>query len=356
MIKLLHGADFHLDSAFSALLPEQAAQRRQEQRRALEQLEQIGRSCDIILLSGDLFDSARIYRDTLEALKQCFRSLSAHIFISPGNHDYIAPCSPYLTEDWGENVHIFTSPEIRKIRLPELNCHVYGAAFTAAEMPELLGDFRVEDPDVMNLMVLHGDLQPHSPYNPLSPAKIAASGLDYLALGHIHSPGTQQFGSTLCAYPGCLMGRGFDECGQKGVYAVALEKGNCRTRFIPLDVRRYEIRSVEVGEDPIAAIRAALPEDTSRDCYRILLTGESEPLELRDLEAQLRDDFYSLSLLDRTMPKKELWAAAAEDTLRGHFLRRLKAEYDRSDAEQQDKLVRAAKLVTALMDGREVAL
>ena len=33
MVKLLHAADLHLDSAFSALPPEKAAQRRAEQRR-----------------------------------------------------------------------------------------------------------------------------------------------------------------------------------------------------------------------------------------------------------------------------------------------------------------------------------
>ena len=32
MIKLIHGADFHLDSPFSGLAPDQAAQRRREQR------------------------------------------------------------------------------------------------------------------------------------------------------------------------------------------------------------------------------------------------------------------------------------------------------------------------------------
>ena len=32
MLKIIHGADFHLDAPFAALSPEQAAQRRAEQR------------------------------------------------------------------------------------------------------------------------------------------------------------------------------------------------------------------------------------------------------------------------------------------------------------------------------------
>ena len=94
MVKILHGADFHLDSAFSALSAEQAAQRRQEQRSALEQLTALCEGCDLVLLAGDLFDSAHIYRDTLDALKRFFAAVKAEIFIAPGNHDFVSGGSP----------------------------------------------------------------------------------------------------------------------------------------------------------------------------------------------------------------------------------------------------------------------
>ena len=35
MLKIIHGADFHLDSPFSGLTPERAARRREEQRELL---------------------------------------------------------------------------------------------------------------------------------------------------------------------------------------------------------------------------------------------------------------------------------------------------------------------------------
>lgn len=356
MIRFLHAADFHLDSAFSALSAEQSAQRRREQRTALETLAALCRDCDLVLLSGDLFDSARVYRDTLDALKRFFAAVPAEIFIAPGNHDFLASGSPYLTEDWGENVHIFTTPEITRVPLPKLGCDVYGAAFTAPEMPALLRGFRVEDPETPSLMVLHGDLAPNSPYAPLLPDEIAASGLDYLALGHVHASEIRKLGGTTCAYPGCLMGRGFDECGAKGVLRGTLERGNCAVEFVPLRTRTYEILSVDAGDDAFAAIRAALPADHEADCYRILLTGESDGVDVAALEAALSPEFFSLSVRDRTVPRKTLWADAEEDTLRGQFLRILKAEYDGADEAQRQKLARAARLVTALMDGREVAL
>ena len=59
MLKLIHGADFHLDSPFSGLTPEQAARRREEQRDLLDRLDRLAREreADLVLLSGDLLES-----------------------------------------------------------------------------------------------------------------------------------------------------------------------------------------------------------------------------------------------------------------------------------------------------------
>ena len=323
---------------------------------ALGRLKEACADCDILLLAGDLFDSAHIYRDTLDALKELFSSLQAHIFIAPGNHDYVTPGSSYLTENWGENVHIFTSPTIEKVHLADLDCDVYGAAFTAMEMPALLQDFKVEDPRRINLMVLHGELQAVSAYNPIQRESVLHSGLDYLALGHVHTMSEEKIGNTTCVFPGCMMARGFDECGSKGAVKVRLDKTRCLTEFLPLAPWKYEILELQTEGDPLPAIMAALPANTENDCWRIILKGESEGFDLVALEEALKPRFFSLSLRDRTVPKTQLWSAAGEDTLRGHFLRELKEEYDCAGEETQQKVTMAARLVLALMDGREVVL
>ena len=181
----------------------------------LERLTALSEGCAAVLLAGDLFDSARVYRDTLEALRNALAACRCPVFIAPGNHDALLPGSPYLENGWPENVHIFRTAEPERISLPELD--IYGAGFLRAEMPAMLDGFRAADPSRLNILVLHGDAEnPASPYNPVSPAELAASGLDYAALGHIHRRGERRDGGTLCAWPGCLMGRGFDECGEKG--------------------------------------------------------------------------------------------------------------------------------------------
>ncbi len=70
MIRILHAADLHLDSPFDALSEEKAALRRREQRSLLRSLAEIRaeKRADIVLLSGDLFDSDSSWAETEELL------------------------------------------------------------------------------------------------------------------------------------------------------------------------------------------------------------------------------------------------------------------------------------------------
>lgn len=356
MIKLLHAADLHLDSPFAALAPEKAAARRAEQRALLERLVQEcnERGCDLLLLAGDLFDGAHVYRDTVEALRSALAGCTAQVLIAPGNHDWLSTGSPYLTESWPENVHIFQSQTIESVRMERLGCRVYGAGFRQEHCPALLDGFSAPDDGVYNLMVLHGDATGGEDYNPVSRAQIEGSGLDYLALGHIHRRGSVQAGKTLCAWPGCAMGRGFDECGEKGALMVTLDGGGCQTEFVPLGARRYEILRVPVEGEPLSAVLSALPEDSSRDVYRILLTGEHEPIDCAALYDALLPRFDTLELVDRTLPPLRLWEAAGEDSLKGQFLSRLKARYDAADEAERSTVLLAARYALSIFEEREV--
>ena len=149
------------------------------------------------------------------------------------------------------------------------------------------------------------------------------------------------------------MGRGFDETGEKGYILGELDRDGCRTRFVPLPGRRYEILHVQAGDDAAASVAAALPPDTERDIYRIYLEGEAEPVDTGALERQFRTRFFGLTVRDRTVPKADLWAAAGEDTLRGLFLRELKRRYDQAEEEDRQKIALAARYGLAAMEGRE---
>ena len=327
MLKLIHASDFHLDSPFSGLRPEQAALRRGEQRELLARLADLAREkrADLVLLSGDLLDSERVFRETVQALAGALAAIPCPVFIAPGNHDFYSPASPYASLDWPSHVHLFTSGEMEAVPLPELNCTVYGRAFTAPHQDKspLEGFFAAGEG--IRLGCLHGDVAPQSRYGPITQEEIAASGLHYLALGHIHQgSGLQRAGDVYWAYPGCPEGRGFDELGEKGVLYLEVDETAAAAQFIPLCRRRYESLTVDItGRSPLEAVRSALPAETGADIYRILFTGEGQAPDLAALEAELAPRFYGLTLRDRTRLPQDLWRRREEDTLTGLVLREM---------------------------------
>ena len=360
MLKIVHAADLHLDSPFAGLSPEQAALRREEQRALLDRLADLanGEGADLVLLAGDLLDGDRVYRDTAEALARALGRIRARVFIAPGNHDPYNAASPYALPIWPDNVHIFTSPQPQDIFLPDLGCTVYGAAFTSPQSsPSPLEGFSARA-DHINLMVLHGNVAGRD-YAPIAPADIAASGLDYLALGHIHQgSGLQQAGPTFWAYPGCPEGRGFDETGNKGALVLEVEKGSVRAHFHSLCLRRYEILEVSLtgSSSPAEAVLAALPAHTDRDIYRIRLTGEfaMDADTLTRMEQALAPHFHALDLLDHTRMPRDLWARAGEDSLTGLFLRTM-APLCQEQPEDQTLQLATRFGLAALENGEDIA-
>ncbi|MPM53716.1 3',5'-cyclic adenosine monophosphate phosphodiesterase CpdA [bioreactor metagenome] len=328
MIKLIHAADFHLDTPFRALPPDKAAERRSEQRELLSRFVGLAaeEKCDLVLLSGDLFDGERVYYETAQALARVLGQLGVPVFIAPGNHDPYAARSPYLAFRWPDNVHIFTSPIMESVALPRLSAVVHGCAFTSKTRDDdPLSGFSVPGDGNIHLLCVHGDVgNKTGRYAPIDPAGIAATRAHYAAFGHIHmASGLQRAGTVPWAYPGCPEGRGFDETGEKGVLCGTVSRESAALRFVPLCKRRYEIKTVDVGGNPEEALKAALPTAPVDDICRILLTGESGPegLNLAPLEAIAFPLFYTVTLRDETRVRRDLWDRAEEDTLTGLFLR-----------------------------------
>ena len=270
MFKFIHAADFHLDSAFGALTARQAVARRRESREVAARLANYVNShgIDLVLLAGDLFDSGSAFRETGEQLAEALGRMGAQVCIAPGNHDWYGPGSPWQTVNWPENVHIFAENRLTALELPQWNAVVHGAAFTGPEQAAgFLAGFTAPADGKVHLGLLHGELDPaEGRYDPIRREEVAASGLAYLALGHIHKrmePLT--IGETLCAWPGCIEGRGFDELGEKGFYeGTVSDDGRVSLTFVPFARRRYEILEVDVtGKSPRDAVEAALPPSTA---------------------------------------------------------------------------------------------
>ena len=360
-MRILHAADLHLDSAFAGLAEEKAALLRQESRDILRRMVDWANdhAVDVMLLSGDLFDSDRMYSQTARPLAQALARFRGRIFLSPGNHDFYAPGSGYDAVDWPENVHIFTSRRPQTVLLRSLNASVTGAAFTSAEEWEPFDGASFSGGDApIRLGVLHGEVtRGESKYRAIPPAEIEKTNLTYLALGHVHRcAGVQRAGNTAYAYPGCLPGRGFDETGDKGFLYGEITPEKVELEFIPFAPRRYQSVTADITDrDPADAVRQALDPDCGQDICRVLLTGSRrENFSLSVLTSELSGLCAALELTDETYPEEDVWARCGEDSLRGLFLQNLRARYDGADEDEKRQLLQAARFGLAALDNRDL--
>ena len=360
-MRILHAADLHLDSAFAGLAEEKAALLRQESRDILRRMVDWANdhAVDVMLLSGDLFDSDRMYSQTARTLAQALARFRGRIFLSPGNHDFYAPGSGYDAVDWPENVHIFTSRRPQTVLLRSLNASVTGAAFTSAEEWEPFDGASFSGGDApIRLGVLHGEVtRGESKYRAIPPTEIEKTNLTYLALGHVHRcAGVQRAGNTAYAYPGCLPGRGFDETGDKGFLYGKITPEKVELEFIPFAPRRYQSVTADITDrDPADAVRQALDPDCGQDICRVLLTGSRrENFSLSALTSELSGLCAALELTDETYPEEDVWARCGEDSLRGLFLQNLRARYDGADEDEKRQLLQAARFGLAALDNRDL--
>lgn len=353
-MKILHSADWHMDSPFAGYTLEQRRHLRKELLKVPFRVAEACRreGCDIMILSGDIFDGP-CTPEGLNAVRDALESCGVPVFIAPGNHDYCSPGSPWLEERWPENVHIFTGG-MENVVLPELNCRVYGAGYRSMDSVSLLEGFHADGDERFCIALLHADpTNPASPYSPVTKAQIRDSRLDYLGLGHIHKAGMFHAGGTICAWPGCPMGRGFDETGERGVYVTRLGDGY-DVRFLPLNTLRFHELEVDTGDDAVAALETILPGFGTRDFYRITLTGSGSG-EL----AAIREHFQhvpNLELRDKRRKKTDIWEGAGEDSLAGAYFQRLKDAAGGSDEETRRRIELAAEISRELLEGGEVEL
>ena len=372
-MKLLHAADFHLDSPLTGLPPDKSALRRRELREIPVRLAALARKeqVDLVLLPGDLLDGGRVHPETVRALAAALEEMAVPVFIAPGNHDYFHEKSPYAAAVWPGNVHIFTAPELQGVELPELNCVIHGCAFTAPHREDdPLRGFAAPDDGRLHLLCVHGEVGKLGSYAPIDPKSLENSGADYAALGHVHAAGNGKAGRTLWAYPGCPEGRGFDELGAKGALVVSfgesarltaaspdgppmasLDLGvrSAAARFVPVCKRQYRIETVEAQ-----TFADNLPQGESPDLVRFLLAGESRfAPDLAALTAQAAPHFFHVELRDQTTLPQDLWARADEDSLTGLFLREMRARLEAAEESQLDQLLLAARFGLAALEGGE---
>lgn len=330
-MKFLHAADLHLGGAYA-----------QERMQAFERLLAfcVRQKVQLVLLAGDLFDAPRVdeaVRKRTFALMEKCPELS--ILIAAGNHDPNCAGGNYDGALPG-NVYVFGS-KWSCVSIAELPVRVWGASFDAQTAPRFVlpEKYDRKADGCAELGVLHGDLvslHADSSYRAVAQETIAKTGLDYLALGHVHQRSrVMRTGKTYYAYPGCIQGAGFDETGEKGAYLGELDENGLKISFVQLCGSLWLDETLDITgmQDALAiAKKAKARVRDARDHVRFTLTGESgAPIDVPALERLLQGCAASVRIEDETVTISDT-AMARENTLRGAFVRRMLERIEEKEA------------------------
>jgi DNA repair exonuclease SbcCD nuclease subunit len=167
-------------------------------------------AADAVLLAGDTIDNHKVQGVTVERAARLLAEAGLPVVILPGNHDPITTDSTYLRGDFAAipNVTILGISTERSIVFPERDLEIWGNAHH-----DYRDNMPLRDPQPRStrwqVCVGHGHYEPpetwHNPLRPswlISDAMIAATGADYVALGHWDRPMQVGDGSIPAYYSG----------------------------------------------------------------------------------------------------------------------------------------------------------
>ncbi len=386
MLRVLHTADVHL-GARHADLGEQAAAQRERQFAAFRATVDlaIAEPVDLVLVAGDLFDSNVQPRRSVEHVAAELRRLvDARIrtVVIPGTHDVYDRASIYRSYDLpalagavGSDLLTVLTPERESIVLEALDVVVHGCVFATKRAPHSpLRDLDVhKEAQTWRIGIVHGSVaipgQTDGDEVVVTTEEIAATGLDYLALGHWHSTSRGRAGSTVYAYSGAPEPVALDQDRAGKVLVVTLDERNGkkkveiderqvgRTRFEKLELDATSVASQPALVDKLAA-RA--DPDLVLDVRLIGVRPDELDLHVEEVETALAGQFLKVRVRDRSVPALTEGAIPPPDTVLGAFIRDVEAGVAELEASGDDatagELRDALRLGRLLLAGEEVTL
>lgn len=338
-MKFIHCSDLHLDSKMEQHLS--AAQARERNAECCATFARLVRyaaeQCvTAVLIAGDMFDTERASVQTAGfVLDQIRNTPQVDFLYLRGNHDEsvfdgMEKPENFRTFDSAWTYHRYGNVVIAGL---ELNRENWG------DMYESL-DLKKED---TNIVMLHGQESTQPGPEQIALPLLRGKGIDYLALGHIHSYRCEKLDlDSLWCYCGCLEGRGFDECGEKGFVLLNVEGNVVRPTFVPF--ARRMLREVEADitglssvTEILQALERASEEIRADDLVKFVLTGNytlETQKDLAFLKKMLEGRFYCLRIKDESRLKIERETYEHDISLKGEFIRLVMAS-DKTEEEKE---------------------
>lgn len=359
-IKLIHTSDLHLGATFKVLGDRSKIHRIDCQNVFSNIIEMcIKEKVNALLISGDLFDNPEPQKSLVKfvlAELEKLKNEDISVFVVSGNHDPYKKGSIWATYKFPSNVVIFDSPDMEAKEIDGLT--VYGLAYTN-DTKEPLKGFRAEDSDNFKVGLLHGsttdidwDEQPEAGYRRITKTELDNSKLDYVALGHFHDI-LEIKSKVKCFYSGSPEPLSFKNRKECSVLLVSYNGSNVTVKPIRTNIREFETLEVDCTHfESDLEIRKILEKNKGENnILRLILKG-SPSLDLNiDTELLMKEfdeKYFFLKIVDNVHLPDNL---TEDETIRGNFIRLIKAELKKEkDAEKKKLLENALRIGISYLD------
>ncbi len=369
-IRLLHTGDVHLGAKFS-FLGERGREHRRQLLNTFSAVVDMARAqqVDYFLVCGDLFDSNRPTRATLEEAVGLLERLGAsgtEVLLVPGTHDRLGPGCVYDDGIWEglDHLHVFREEGWSEVSFPADRIVFHGWGYGGEHEGDVLAELRLGEakPGTRRVALLHGTVLDRG-----SPAEdevgflrstLEASGLDYLALGHWHSFRDLSTGEVGCAYCGSPEALYPGQESGKVVMVTLHPQGR---EIKPIGIGKRSFQRLEIDLQAVAdegALRRLIRERADVDRYlEVVLKGVCAwelPPDPRVLEEEMSRLFLGIRLRDESVPATQGPSPrTTRGLVTGEFVRIAKEEAEGAEGERRRLCDEALRLGLAYLEGRK---
>ena len=389
MLRIIHTADVHLGARHDDL-GEQASAQRERQFAAFRATVDLAlaEKVDLVLIAGDLFDSNVQPRRSVERVAaELTRLAEARVrtVVIPGTHDVYDRASIYRAYDLkalsgstvNDDLVTVITPDTPRFFIPALKTVIHARVFATKRAPEspLKGLDVATDPGdtVWHIGLVHGSIAIPGKTDRdevvITAEEIAASGLDYLALGHWHSAQEGKAGGVTYAYAGAPEAVALDQDRAGKVLLVELDEVAGK-RSVKIDQRqvgrtrfeRVQVDAATIVSQPVLVSSLAKRGDPDLVLYARIVGVRPDELDLDidEIEGALSVAFLKVRVRDTSVPALTEGALPSPDTEVGAFIRTLEARITELEAggskDEAAELRDALRLGRLLLAGHEVSL
>lgn len=352
-MKIIHCADIHLGSKIeSHFSSEISDERKRDIRSAFEKMIKYAKKYEIgvVILAGDIFDSDTPIRKDKEYFYGAIKNNPDIDFLYlRGNHDV----NETYQEEKLENLKMFsdtwTSYRYDDVVITGIEYSKRGLKIDYASLNL--------DATKKNIVVLHGQVTDAQGEYYIDLTKLIDKHIDYLALGHIHKGLQGKLDSRgVYVYPGCLEGRGFDECDEKGFYVIDTGK-TLSYQFVKNSLKVIHNIEIDISSADSLYVASRLVSEAieayKNDIVKVTLFGDigfdNSGLD-KEIESNLASSFYFIYVKDMTTERIDIEKIKDETSLKGEFIRTVLANKEYSDEEKSEIINCGLKAIS----GREV--